>query len=242
MDQLSKEILVESGVHFGHPTQKWNPGFKEYIAGQKNGIHIIDVQRTIENIEAATKVLSKIVSNGGNVLFVGTKKQAKEVIQESADKCGMFYVNERWLGGTLTNFSTIKRSIKRLKILEKESSDVYKNLTKKELNNLNRERNKLSDLHRGIRDMRYLPAALFVVDANNERIAISEAKKLGIPVFAIVDSNTDPLKVDYAIPGNDDSIKSIGLLVGYISDLLIDINTKKEEIKKEKEDSNKESK
>ena len=242
MDQLSKEILVESGVHFGHPTQKWNPGFKEYIAGQKNGIHIIDVQRTIENIEAATKVLSKIVSNGGNVLFVGTKKQAKEVIQESADKCGMFYVNERWLGGTLTNFSTIKRSIKRLKVLEKESSDVYKNLTKKELNNLNRERNKLSDLHRGIRDMRYLPAALFVVDANNERIAISEAKKLGIPVFAIVDSNTDPLKVDYAIPGNDDSIKSIGLLVGYISDLLIDINTKKEEIKKEKEDSNKESK
>ena len=242
MDQLSKEILVESGVHFGHPTQKWNPGFKDYIVGQKNGIHIIDVQRTIENIEAAAKVLSKIVSNGGNVLFVGTKKQAKEVIQENADKCGMFYVNERWLGGTLTNFSTIKRSIKRLKVLEKESSDVYKNLTKKELNNLNRERNKLSDLHRGIRDMRYLPAALFVVDANNERIAISEAKKLGIPVFAIVDSNTDPLKVDYAIPGNDDSIKSIGLLVGYISDLLIDINTKKEEIKKEKEDSNKESK
>ena len=242
MDQLSKEILVESGVHFGHPTQKWNPGFKDYIAGQKNGIHIIDVQRTIENIESATKVLSKIVSNGGNVLFVGTKKQAKEVIQESADKCGMFYVNERWLGGTLTNFSTIKRSIKRLKILEKESSDVYKNLTKKELNNLNRERNKLSDLHRGIRDMRYLPAALFVVDANNERIAISEAKKLGIPVFAIVDSNTDPLKVDYAIPGNDDSIKSIGLLVGYISDLLKDINTKKQEVEKEKEDSNKESK
>ena len=240
MDQLSKEILVESGVHFGHPTQKWNPGFKDYIVGQKNGIHIIDVQRTIENIEAAAKVLSKIVSNGGNVLFVGTKKQAKEVIQENADKCGMFYVNERWLGGTLTNFSTIKRSIKRLKVLEKESSDVYKNLTKKELNNLNRERNKLSDLHRGIRDMRYLPAALFVVDANNERIAISEAKKLGIPVFAIVDSNTDPLKVDYAIPGNDDSIKSIGLLVGYISDLLKDINTKKQEV--EKEDSNKESK
>ena len=242
MDQLSKEILVESGVHFGHPTQKWNPGFKDYIVGQKNGIHIIDVQRTIENIEAAAKVLSKIVSNGGNVLFVGTKKQAKEVIQENADKCGMFYVNERWLGGTLTNFSTIKRSIKRLKVLEKESSDVYKNLTKKELNNLNRERNKLSDLHRGIRDMRYLPAALFVVDANNERIAIAEAKKLVIPVFAIVDSNTDPLKVDYAIPGNDDSIKSIGLLVGYISDLLKDINTKKQEVEKEKEDSNKESK
>ena len=242
MDQLSKEVLIESGVHFGHPTQKWNPGFKDYIAGQKNGIHIIDVEKTIESINSVSKELLKIASHGGNILFVGTKKQAKEVIQENADKCGMFYVNERWLGGTLTNFSTIKRSIKRLKILEKESSDVYKNLTKKELNNLNRERNKLSDLHRGIRDMRYLPAALFVVDANNERIAISEAKKLGIPVFAIVDSNTDPLKVDYAIPGNDDSIKSIGLLVGYISDLLKDINTKKEEVKKEKEDSNKESK
>ena len=243
MDQLSKEILVESGVHFGHPTQKWNPGFKDYIVGQKNGIHIIDVQRTIENIEAAAKVLSKIVSNGGNVLFVGTKKQAKEVIQENADKCGMFYVNERWLGGTLTNFSTIKRSIKRLKVLEKESSDVYKNLTKKELNNLNRERNKLSDLHRGIRDMRYLPAALFVVDANNEKIAILEAKRLGIPVFAIVDSNTSPLEVDYAIPGNDDSIKSIGAILNHVSELLAEMNSMgKEEPEADKNHADKESK
>ena len=146
----------------------------------------------------------------------------------------MFYVNERWLGGTLTNFSTIKRSIKRLKILEKDSSDVYKNLTKKELSNLNRERNKLSDLHRGIRDMRYLPAALFVVDANNEKIAIAEAKKLGIPVFGIVDSNTDPLQIDYPIPANDDSIKSINLIVGYIADLLLDLNSKKQAIEEKK--------
>ena len=172
MNEITKEYLIESGVHFGHPTQKWNPAFKQYIVGQKNGIHIIDVQQTIDNLRIAVKELVKITSNGGNILFVGTKKQAKEIIQEGADKCGMFYVNERWLGGTLTNFSTIKRSIKRLKVLEKESSDVYKDLTKKELNNLNRERNKLSDLHRGIRDMRYLPAALFVVDANNEKIAI----------------------------------------------------------------------
>ncbi len=242
MDQLTKEILIESGVHFGHPTQKWNPGFKDYIAGQKNGIHIIDVQKTIENITSASKELLKIASHGGNVLFVGTKKQAKEVIQENADKCGMFYVNERWLGGTLTNFSTIKRSIKRLKVLEKESSDVYKDLTKKELNSLNRERNKLSDLHRGIRDMRYLPAALFVVDANTEKIAILEAKKLGIPVFGLVDSNTDPLQVDYAIPGNDDSIKSIGLIVGYIADLLLELNSQKKEIEAKKEDLNEGSK
>ena len=224
MNEISKEYLIESGVHFGHPTQKWNPAFKKYIVGQKNGIHIFNVQNTIDNLHIAVKELVKIASNGGNILFVGTKKQAKEIIQEGADKCGMFYVNERWLGGTLTNFSTIKRSIKRLKILEKESSDVYKNLTKKELNGLNRERNKLSDLHRGIRDMRYLPAALFVVDVNNEKIAILEAKRLGIPIFALVDSNADPLQVDYAIPGNDDSIKSISAIINHITQILSDAN------------------
>jgi len=243
MNELSPEFLIESGVHFGHPTQKWNPNFKKYIAGQKNGIHIINVNKTIENLNSSTKELLKIVSNGGNILFVGTKKQAKEVVQESADKCGMFYVNERWLGGTLTNFSTIKRSIKRLKILEKESSDIYKDLTKKELTRLNRERVRLSDLHRGIRDMRYLPAALFVVDANNEKIAILEAKRLGIPVFAIVDSNTSPLEVDYAIPGNDDSIKSIGAILNHVSELLAEMNSmNKEESETDKDHANKESK
>ena len=157
------------------------------------------------------------------------------------DKCGMFYVNERWLGGTLTNFSTIKRSINRLKVLEKESSDVYKNLTKKELTQLNREKNRLSDLHRGIRDMRYLPAALFIVDANTERIAILEAKRLGIPVFALVDSNTSPLEVDYAIPGNDDSIKSISAILNHISSLLLELNSEKEEINKKQDDTSKEN-
>ena len=234
MIELSKEDLVKSGVHFGHPTQKWNPGFKNYIAGQRNGIHIIDIEQTIQNLMSAGKELSRIVSNGGNILFVGTKKQAKEVIQEGADKCGMFYVNERWLGGTLTNFSTIKRSIKRLKILEKDSSDIYKDLTKKELRGLEREKIKLSDLHRGIRDMRYLPAALFIVDVNNEKNAILEAKKLGIPIFALVDSNADPLQVDYAIPGNDDSIKSISSIINYICDLLKEINDSSEETTEEK--------
>ena len=242
MSELSTKYLIESGVHFGQPTQKWNPNFKKCIAGQKNGIHIIDVNKTIENLNIALKELTKIVSNGGNVLFVGTKKQAKEVVQESADKCGMFYVNERWLGGTLTNFSTIKRSINRLKVLEKESSDVYKNLTKKELTQLNREKNRLSDLHRGIRDMRYLPAALFIVDANNEKIAILEAKRLGIPVFALVDSNTSPLEVDYAIPGNDDSIKSINAILSHVSALLLDLNSEKEEISKKQDETVKESK
>ena len=224
MSDLAKEYLIESGVHFGHPTQKWNPAFKRFIAGQKNGIHIIDVNQTIQSMHKAVTELEKIASNGGNILFVGTKKQAKEIIQEGADKCGMFYVNERWLGGTLTNFSTIKRSIKRLKVLEKEGSDVYKNLTKKELNGLNRERNKLSDLHRGIRDMRYLPSALFIVDVNNEKIAILEAKRLGIPVFALVDSNADPEMVDFAIPGNDDSIKSISVIINHITKLISEAN------------------
>ena len=235
MNEISKEYLIKAGVHFGHPTQKWNPGFKQYIIGQKNGIHIIDVQQTIDNLRIAVKELVKIASNGGNILFVGTKKQAKEIIQEGADKCGMFYVNERWLGGTLTNFSTIKRSIKRLKILEKEGSDVYKNLTKKELNGLNRERNKLSDLHRGIRDMRYLPSALFVVDVNNEKIAILEAKRLGIPVFALVDSNADPLQVDHVIPGNDDSIKSIGAIINHITQLISDANSSNDDESDKKE-------
>ena len=239
MNELTKEYLIESGVHFGHPTQKWNPAFKPYIAGQKNGIHIIDVQQTIQNLHLAQKELVKIASNGGNILFVGTKKQAKEIIQEGADKCGMFYVNERWLGGTLTNFSTIKRSIKRLKVLEKEGSDVYKNLTKKELNGLNRERNKLSDLHRGIRDMRYLPAALFVVDVNNEKIAILEAKRLGIPVFALVDSNANPLEVDYPIPGNDDSIKSISAIINHITELLSDSSNSSDQEPKTEEVNNK---
>lgn len=213
--------LINAGAHFGHPVRKWNPHFKEFIISKKNGIHIIDMDSTIKYLEKATKELSKIALSGGNILFVGTKSQAKDAVQNAADTSGMFYIIERWLGGTLTNFSTIKKSIKRLKILEKDSSSIYANLTKKEIGQLQREKIKLADLHRGIKDMRHLPSALFVVDANHEKIAVNEAKCLGVPTFGIVDTNTNPFIVDYPIPANDDSIKTIKLLLDYITESLI---------------------
>jgi len=213
--------LINAGAHFGHPVRKWNPQFKEFIISKKNGIHIIDMDSTIKYLDKATKELSKIVLSGGNILFVGTKSQAKDAVQNAADTSGMFYIIERWLGGTLTNFSTIKKSIKRLKILEKDSSSIYSNLTKKEIGQLQREKIKLADLHRGIKDMRHLPSAVFVVDANHEKIAVNEAKCLGVPTFGIVDTNTNPFIVDFPIPANDDSIKTIKLLLEYITESLI---------------------
>ena len=215
--------FLKAGVHFGHPTSRWNPNFKPYIAMKKNGIHIIDLESTKRCLQIAADEISKIVKDGGNILFVGTKKQAKDVVQQEADKCGMFYVVERWLGGTLTNFATIKKSIRRLAKLEKGSSDVYENLTKKEVNMLERERFKLGDLHRGIKDMKHLPAALFFVDGIKEKIAINEAFTLGIPVFGMVDTNTDPNPITYPIPANDDSIKSISSIVSYISNRIIEV-------------------
>ncbi len=222
MNQLTIESLIKAGVHFGHPTSKWNPNYKPYIAMKKNGIHIIDLEQTIRQLEKAGKEITQIVRNNGTVLFVGTKKQAKDVVQQAADRCGMFYVVERWLGGTLTNFVTIKKSIKRLLLLEKESSEIYNNLTKKELGLLERERIKLGDLHRGIKDMKYLPSAIFFVDGMYESTAIKEATRLGIPTIGIVDSNTDPNYVDLPIPANDDSLKSIHLVVNYIADRIIE--------------------
>ena len=220
---MNIEELVNAGAHFGHPASKWNPNFKQYISCVKNGIHIINLEITIQKLEGVVKELSKIVSSGGNVLFVGTKSQAKDAIQSSADYCGMYYITERWLGGTLTNYSTIKKSIRRLKVLEKDSSSIYESLTKKERNSLEREKLRLADLHRGIKDMRHLPSAIFVVDARHEKIAISEAKCLGIPTFGIVDTNTNPNAVDFAIPANDDSIKTIQLILNYISSSLYEI-------------------
>ena len=220
---MNIEELVNAGAHFGHPASKWNPNFKQYISCVKNGIHIINLEITIQKLEGVVKELSKIVSSGGNVLFVGTKSQAKDAIQSSADYCGMYYITERWLGGTLTNYSTIKKSIRRLKVLEKDSSSIYESLTKKERNSLEREKLRLADLHRGIKDMRHLPSAIFVVDAKHEKIAISEAKCLGIPTFGIVDTNTNPNAVDFAIPANDDSIKTIQLILNYISSSLYEI-------------------
>ena len=222
MIQVELEDLIKAGAHFGHPTSRWNPNFKPFLVTKRNGVHIIDLKKTSRCLERSGKEISRIVRQGGHLLFVGTKKQAKDVVQQAADKCGMYYIVERWLGGTLTNYATIKRSIKRLSQLEKESSAIYQNLTKKERTMLSRERVKLADLHRGIKDMKHLPSAIFFVDGIHEKIAIAEAKTLGIPVFGIVDSNTDPRNIDYPIPANDDSMKSIGLIVNYISDCIIE--------------------
>ena len=222
MNHLTVEELIKVGAHFGHPTHRWNPNYKNYISMKKNGIYIIDMEQTKQCMFKASKEITQIVRNGGNVLFVGTKKQAKDAIQQAADRCGMYYIVERWLGGTLTNYGTIKKSIKRLLILDKESSEIYDNLTKKELGMLERERIKLADLHRGIKDMKHLPAALFFVDGIHERIAISEAEILGIPTFGIVDSNTDPRGIDFPIPANDDSMRTIKLIADYIADTIIE--------------------
>ena len=222
MNHLTVEELIKAGAHFGHPTHRWNPNFKKYISMKKNGVYIIDMEQTSQCMVKAAKEITQIVRDDGNVLFVGTKKQAKDAVQQAADRCSMYYIVERWLGGTLTNYGTIKKSIKRLLILEKESSEIYANLTKKELSMLERERVKLADLHRGIKDMKHLPKALFFVDGIHERIAISEAKNLGIPTFGIVDSNTDPRNIDFPIPANDDSMKTISLIVNYICDTIIE--------------------
>ena len=216
--QINTDILLKVGAHFGHPSSKWNPNFEKFISSKNNGIHIIDLIQTVKCIKRAAKEICNIVNNDGIILFVGTKKQAKNVVQEGADACGMYYIVERWLGGTLTNFITIKKSIKRLLTLEKESSPIYQNITKKEFVMLQREKLKLSDLHRGIKNMKRMPSALFIVDGIHEMIAIKEAKKLDIPTFGIVDSNTDPNVVDFPIPANDDSVKCIKLIMDYITE------------------------
>ena len=228
---ISKEELIKAGSHYGHPASKWNPNFKDFIVAKKNGIHIIDVESTVSYLNTAVKELLSVVKNGGNVLFVGTKAQARDAVVESADRSGMFYIVERWLGGTLTNFSTIKKSVKRLNLLEKDSSPIYNNLTKKEKSQLHREKFKLADLHRGIKDMRHLPSALFVVDGKHEKIAIAEANCLGIPTFGLVDTNTDPNILDFPIPANDDSIKTIKLILSYIAEEIhSSLNRSKEDL------------
>ena len=222
MAQVNFEDLLSTGAHFGHVTRKWHPSYKKYILMEKNGVHIINLEETIRQLDKASSFITNVVNKKGEVLFVGTKKQAKDIVQQEADRCGMFYVVERWLGGTLTNFSTIKKSIKRLQLLEKEGSSIYENLTKKEIQMLDRERIKLSDQHRGIKDMRRLPDVIVIVDASYEHTAIREAKRLGIPVVAIVDTNTDPSSIDYPIPANDDSIRTIQLIVSALTDTIIE--------------------
>jgi len=214
---LTFDDLLSTGAHFGHLTRKWDPNFQQYILMVKNGIHIINLEETLKELRKAVEFIQSVTSEGGDILFVGTKKNAKNIVQEEADKCSMYYVVERWLGGTLTNYSTIRKSIKRLMLLEKESSPLYDNATKKEILSLEREMIRLQDLHRGIKDMKGLPDAIFVVDTYQESIAVDEAKLLNIPVAAIVDTNSNPNLIDYPIPANDDSIRAVKLIVSEIS-------------------------
>ena len=235
MALIKFEDLLDTGAHFGHVTRKWHPKYKPYILMEKNGVHIINLEETLISFNKAINFIQSVVKKNGEVLFVGTKKQAKDIVQQEADRCGMFYIVERWLGGSLTNFTTIKKSIKRLKSLEKEGSTLYENLTKKETQMLNRERVKLSDQHRGIKDMRKPPDAVVVVDAQYEETAIKEATSMGIPVVAIVDTNTDPDKINYPIPANDDSLRTIQLLIGSIATAILEIKSSSKDKKNEAE-------
>ena len=220
---ISIQQLLEAGVHFGHQTQRWNPKMKPYIFGARNGIYIIDLQKTAVLFRRACAFVSEIVARGGNVLFIGTKKQAQDTIAEEATRAGQFYVNSRWLGGTLTNFRTIKQGIDRFRAIEKMQQDgTYERLPKKEVALLEREREKLEQNLGGIKEMGRLPAALFVIDPRKEKIAIHEANRLGIPVVAVVDTNCDPDGVDYVIPGNDDAIRAIRLIAGKIADACVE--------------------
>ena len=223
MSVVSMKELLESGVHFGHATRRWNPKMARYIYTARNGIYIIDLQKTANEIEKAYQVLNEIVANGGKVLFVGTKKQAQEAVKEEATRCGHFYVDQRWLGGTLTNFKTIRRRIKRLKDLYKMEEDgTFALLPKKEVAQLKHEREKLEKNLGGIKEMTKVPEALFIVDPRKEHNAILEARRLNIPVFGIVDTNCDPDDVDYVIPANDDAIRAVKLVAHVMTNAIIE--------------------
>jgi small subunit ribosomal protein S2 len=220
---ITMKELLEAGVHFGHQTKRWDPRMKEYIFGERNGIYIIDLQKTLKMFKEASKYVTDLASAGKVILFVGTKRQAQDAIAEEANRCGMFYVNNRWLGGLLTNWVTVQKSVKRLQELDEMATDGrYELLTKKEVIKLERERKHLQANLAGIKNMRRLPDALFVVDSNNEAIAVKEARKLGIPVVAVVDTNCDPTVVDMVIPGNDDALRAIRLFTSKISDSVIE--------------------
>lgn len=222
MSVISMKNLLESGVHFGHQTRRWNPKMKKYIFAERNGIYIIDLQKTVKKVEKAYRFVRKTVAEGKEVLFVGTKKQAKDTIRNEAERCGMHFVNQRWLGGMLTNFGTIKNRIVRLKELERLNEENFPHYTKKEVINFRKELVKLHKFLGGIKHMTNLPGALFVVDPKKEHIAIKEAHKLGIPVVAIVDTNCDPDEIDYVIPGNDDAIRAVKLLTTTIANAILE--------------------
>jgi small subunit ribosomal protein S2 len=224
MGDIAMKQLLEAGVHFGHQTSRWNPKMKQYIFGARNGIHIIDLQQTVAMFKDMETAVRNLAAAGGHVLFVGTKKQAQEAIKEEAERCGMFHVQNRWLGGTLTNFSTIRQSIERLRKLEEMENDpkIAEALTKKEMLGVKREKDKLEQSLGGIKAMRKLPDAIFVVDPKQEEIAVKEARKLGIPVIAVIDTNCDPDMVDIKVPGNDDAIRAIRLFCAAIAEAVIE--------------------
>ncbi|HEV1287921.1 MAG TPA: 30S ribosomal protein S2, partial [Bryobacteraceae bacterium] len=223
LPSISMKELLEAGVHFGHQTKRWNPKMKEYIFGERNGIYIIDLQKTLKLFKDAMRYVQEMASSGKTVLFVGTKRQAQEAIAEEATRCNMYYVNQRWLGGLLTNMATVQKSIKKLKELDAMATENnWEGRQKKEIVRLERERKHLNQNLCGIKDMNGLPDLLFVVDSNKEAIAVEEARKLGIPVVAVVDTNCDPDKVDYVIPGNDDALRAIRLFTTKVSDAVIE--------------------
>ncbi len=223
MPRVEVAELLAAGCHFGHLTRRWNPKMRPFIFMERNGIHIIDLMKTRSLLEEACNAIGNIVGEGKRILFVGTKKQAKDVVKEEAIRTGQFYVSERWLGGSLTNFTTIRKSVKRLTNIEKMESDgTFDKITKKEVLFLQREKDKLNNVLSGVVEMTRLPGALFVVDVKNEAIAVKEAKRLGIPVFAIVDTNCDPDDVDYVIPANDDAIKSVQVVTKAIADAILE--------------------
>ena len=215
--------LLEAGVHFGHQTRRWNPKMKKYIFVERNGIYIIDLQKTVKKLEEAYNFMRQVGADGGKVLFVGTKKQAQEAIKEEAERAGMYYINQRWLGGTLTNFGTIQKRVARMKSIEKMAEDgTFDVLPKKEVSQLNKEHERLVKFLGGIRDMKGLPDVIFVVDPRKERIAVAEAIKLHIPLVGIVDTNCDPDEIDYVIPANDDAIRAVRLLTSKMADALLE--------------------
>ena len=223
MAVVTMKSLLESGVHFGHQVKRWDPRMKKYIFAERNGIHIIDLQKTIGAIKDSYEAVRKIVASGKSVLFVGTKKQAQQAVQKEAERCGMFYVNNRWLGGMLTNFSTIKKSLQRLKKIEKMEIDgTFDNLTKKEVSALSKEKAKLEKNLGGIKEMKELPGIIFIIDTHKEEIAVAEAHRMGIPVVAVVDTNCNPEGITYPIPGNDDAIRAITLFTSIIANAVIE--------------------
>jgi small subunit ribosomal protein S2 len=220
---IGMKELLEAGVHFGHQTRRWNPKMKKFIFIERNGIYIIDLQKTLKAIQDARHLIEGIARRNGSVLFVGTKRQAKDAVQEEAERCGMPYVNERWLGGMLTNFKTIKSNIRRFKEIEKMDADgVLEKLSKKEQAQINKERVRLVKIFTGIKEMSQLPAAVFVIDTKKERIAVAEANRLGIPVIGVVDTNCDPDVIDYPLPGNDDALRAIRLFTKLVADSILE--------------------